>query len=994
MSTVSSQLALANQTQYIIGRQEYLDAIYAAITDKKQQSHALYFVAPGGLGKTRLLQEIVAKQGQWNDFAFRCTPLIDLYHADFHSPDDLRQAIISGLDPQQQQFPRFFAVVQAYKHQLQAGASDRELEQQRRKLDTLFLQEYKSFAQQHRLVICLDTLELVQHEDDFVMRVCQVENIDTVIKTWMVHRLSKLPNTVILLAGRPHSNLQQELEKHFRDSDHEFTLYNLGVFSLKETQEFIDALATAPNQDELRHILDQNPGLYERIFDLTQGKPIYLALIVDFLLLGSDIGALFPADTTQAVNVSEAELGKRLVRFMLQDLPYPVRRILFWLLFARKGLDQALLHYLEPDWSKEQVQQYVLEAEKLAVVKVRQNSAGNTQLFLHDELYDIFDQYFKGDVLYGRDYLPVAEYYRQQLQTKRLSPEERKELQVASLYYELQINLDEGYHKYYTRWSYEAIKDHELNHDMRLRDEILRFLNRYTSHSSTFYDERIAHLASREQIDRDCAVRWIWRHFAHGESTKAREVANKLWHSDELRFNWEQIDDPLYKADLLTALATAGVQEGLSADSLLRQAIDFAQNATGWSEWERTRILGLAYDQLGYLHRTTGHYSEARQQYLNALPYFRKADLTNEYAMTLNNLAYVLALLGRPQDAQEYVDRALETRRQVGHRYRIALSLNTRGRIFTLQDHPDWGIKMSEEALEICTELGADRGMGLAYNALGFSWRKNGNQWKLGVMSLEEAENAFQESETYLQKAVDLFTTFHEPIRLWEAYNELGSLYNDWAWLHHQHDNSEKSLACYESAIRFQEKAGALAEQHTLSFQLTDAWDDLAETCGDMSRLLKVVGRNEEANKARNRAEDLLNKIINERVPSEFQLMSGKGFQETAEAGEAYWLSMGKANLWLGVWRFRDVIEGSVPEDAQEEVLTQTARHLILAVAYFHRYNPTSYDLRRTLGYLSRFFQQINRSDKWALQQVKGIEKEFAIDLGVVHDLIQQTLAL
>lgn len=984
---------LVTHIQRLIGRKPQLQAIFNAIAAGSRQSRALYFVAPGGLGKTRLLQEVAAQKGDWDGTLFRCTPLIDLYHTDLHSPNDLRQAIINGLDPELKHFLRYEKAREDFERQREAGISDRELEQHRRKLDSIFTEEYARLARNQRLVIILDTLEQVQHEDDFVMEICQVENVDTMIKTWMVKRLSKLPNTVVLFAGRPHEKVENELEKQFVAAGYTFNRFQLTPFNFDECKTFLDTQANTQQHAALRTILDQDPRLYQRIYQLSQGKPIYLALIIDFLLYGRDIGSLFPVNLDTAPPVTEAELGHILVRFLLEGLSPNIRRIMHWLLFARKGLHTALLAHLEPDWELEKVTATLFDAQQFAVVKVREETPGVQQLFLHDELYDIFDRYFKGDVMYSGDYRPIAEYYRLQLENPKLTPGEREELNVIALYYELQVNLDEGYHKFYTRWSYEAIKDHELGYDMRLRDEILRFLNRYTYTTSEFYDARIAQGAKREQIDRDCAVRWVWRHHVRGETTKAREVASRLRNSQEASFNWEQIDDPLYQADLLTTLAVTRVHEGEAAEDLLKEAIMLAQEATNnWNTWERQRILGLAYDQLGYLYRVNGHYSQARHHYLMALPHFQGAELQNELGMTLNNLAYVQALLGRPREAQAYVDRALAIRRKIGHKYRLALSLNTRGRIFTLQDQSSWGIKMSEEALEICKILGAERGVGLAYNALGFSWRKKGNEWKLDVMTIEEAEEAFTHAEDYLLQAVDLFTHFSEPIRQWEANNELGSLYGDWAWLYHQKDKFNQALRYYKDAIRFQERAIKVAREHDLSFQLADSSDDLAEIKGDMSRLLQSNGRIDKAQQARSEAETLLYDIIRVQVPDEFKLTPGQGFTAATELGEAYWLSLGKANLWLGVWRFRDVVESNMADtDEQETALQDASRHLILAIAYFQRYNPTSYDLERTLGYLSRYWQQIDRSNPWAWELLKRIETEYALDLHIIHDLIGQT---
>src|SRR5215217_5984998 len=78
----------------LIGRQHYLDTIHAAIADPTQRSYVFYFVGPGGVGKTRMLEETAAPAAAMG--AYRSTGIIDLYHADFHSPEGLRDAVADG----------------------------------------------------------------------------------------------------------------------------------------------------------------------------------------------------------------------------------------------------------------------------------------------------------------------------------------------------------------------------------------------------------------------------------------------------------------------------------------------------------------------------------------------------------------------------------------------------------------------------------------------------------------------------------------------------------------------------------------------------------------------------------------------------------------------------------------------------------------------------------------------------------------------------------
>src|SRR6185503_13331920 len=97
----------APRTSRIIGRHEYVQAIRTAIADRSGRSYVLYFSGVGGVGKTRLLEEVAVLHTTWTGIPFRHTSIIDLYHADYHSPGALRQAIINGLDPGNDYFPLY-----------------------------------------------------------------------------------------------------------------------------------------------------------------------------------------------------------------------------------------------------------------------------------------------------------------------------------------------------------------------------------------------------------------------------------------------------------------------------------------------------------------------------------------------------------------------------------------------------------------------------------------------------------------------------------------------------------------------------------------------------------------------------------------------------------------------------------------------------------------------------------------------------------------------
>lgn len=394
-------------------------------------------------------------------------------------------------------------------------------------------------------------------------------------------------------------------------------------------------------------------------------------------------------------------------------------------------------------------------------------------------------------------------------------------------------------------------------------------------------------------------------------------------------------------------------------------------------------------------------YSGALEEYKRALPYFKEADIQDELADTLNNMSYLLALLGRFIPAMHHIGTALKIREQLGYRYPIALSRNTRGRIYALQD-PAAGEQECRAALKIFEELNEPRGIGLAVNGLGFALRLQGNKWKLAIYSYDEAQQLFQRAEQSFKRAVGIFSrnkpTF-EPIRYWEACNELGSLYCDWAWLirNRRNESREESLqdplAYYAQSIDWQEEALKIAQERNLEFQAADSLENLAQVYGDRSFL--YIHRQDLAAAMEDRlvAQGYLEQIENI-IPNSFYLVAGEGFLSQGNAGEVYWRLLGEVYRWRSVWAFRDVEVGIVSTDQREDVLATATQEFVIALIYFRQYWQTSAEFQRTLGRLGEHLERAGVSSAWARDEVKKVAAVYKIDLNFVETAINDILGM
>src|SRR5690606_6725760 len=128
-------------------------------------------------------------------------------------------------------------------------------------------------------------------------------------------------------------------------------------------------------------------------------------------------------------------------------------------------------------------------------------------------------------------------------------------------FYELQTHLEQGY-QLFSAWDEEIIWLHIKSVDLRLRDEMLRFANRYLRPGSKFYDERLAEQVSGQIVDADNAIRCIEREINDGNHKQAIELGKTILSSSEPVFAGRIANDVLYRSRVLYACAEASLYAG------------------------------------------------------------------------------------------------------------------------------------------------------------------------------------------------------------------------------------------------------------------------------------------------------------------------------------------------------------------------------------------------------------------------------------------------
>jgi len=1019
----------APQTREIIGRkrQEELQAIRGAI--EGTGTRVLHFVGPGGIGKTRQIREVArwhAAQVEGHPIIrqpYEWLGLVDLYHSDLHTPSVIERQIIGRIDPdfdtnpEDSPFRYYLKQREEFDERRRQGLTS---EKERAELTQTFVSDYNDWVADRRAAIAFDTLELMVYEKDAVLSACEGESGSADVKGWLLEVLPLLDNTVVLLANRPHLQLEAEFESCFASTRVPYQRFDLVRLSEDDTLAYLeDIVAQRPDIGEAFEEPGRKPtDIYGEIWRYTEGVPILISLVIDLAAFGN-VAAL-----QRLRGVQDPENGTKVKKLLvdeLKEITPPIWETLRCLAVARKGLTPGLLERLMADkgWSLDQCGGELGRLKDATFAKPR---VGTEALFLHDALYEMFDALKPFPLLDPGRLLPVIiNYYEEQIRAcaadmgacrvelrkldlreraglvppgheeqrralqERLAGREREwqRLQVEVVYYKLWYDPREGF-EHYARLDDAALKAHEFGFDARLHDEILRYVN------SPQYNDAARRRLPRDEFDRHCSLRWVKRHLARGDregNERTARVAGRILGATEPPLGGANAQaDLLYQAEArlwgAEALLLLGREQG--AEKWLNEALGLLKRTRArrsYRQWRRNRLIGRVHNDLGYMVWKSGRYRKGVKEFQAALPYFHKADILDERADTLNNLAYVYSVLGETERAKSLVEGARQLREELGQEYPLALSYNTSGEIHTVANEPEEAVAWCERARAIFSAMEDARGLGLAYIGLGRAHRKTGDKGKRGEYPFKQSQGAFGQAVEWLVKALNIFggdePPVREPYRLWETLNELGSTYVDWAYLLVWYGLRDQADEKYRLAVQYQERAARVAEQAGFALQMLDSYDDLAQAHADWGEPAQ--------------AQEYLRKI-SRAVPEEYRLVEGIGFRKLPDPVDGYWLVLGKYYLQRGIWTYNQADQSTTPQE-KDRFLDEAAHHFALAMAYFQKFSPDLAHVNLTSRAMYRRFRTLKLERLEHLRrEVQDVARKYRVNLSRLLDTMDDAL--
>jgi len=953
----SRRLDLTERAPRIVGREEELERLHKYL-HARGEKHFVYYWAPGGLGKTRLLEEVqhmVAEAGP----GFYSTGIIDLYHTDTHSTSDVERAIVEGLDPEEKYFPSYRRQRASFELLRERGADPGVLERRREELSQIFVRDCRDMALDARkLVVCFDTVELLQYESSIVEEMAGLDTMDARIKPWLLKNLALLANVLVILAGRPklpapgeETNPQARLVADMQAAfGRDLTVVELQPFTFEETQAFIEALADGA---------EVIPAQYLSVVHcLTGGQPIFLYLVVDLIRRLSPEPRAVLKMFDQYVTLVDTSNGDERLAEARDQIELEILRGVFneaaelggylaRIALMPKGVDAEILHHVL-GLPQDEAEEVLARLEPLSFTKRFKSLPGverlhPERLFFHDEMYRLLtksgvmpnlrlNERTVAHALEMNYYSPrIAELERELREQpdpgKRVPLRERlQKLQVECLYYQLACDPCQGY-KRYKRLSDQANRERWVGFSMRLLDEFLRSYNA-PERRKLFEMACIA----RDQVVRESAQMWVERFHWWGQYEPGMRFARQILDQPQT-FSIRPEEDVAILGNICALWARARAMAYGYEPQVVAEAQAILDRLPPLADCTPEQALARARlsTSVGFQLDRGGLHAQAAAQYVDAKAAFRKLnDYPDELAMLLNNLAFTYARQGRMDRARPLAHEALRINENMGSDYSTGLTLATLANMACMRQNYQQAVAYGEEALALFQDLGDAHGTVLAYLGIVQARRRLAKHELQKGRKREETRQMLEEASRDLDKALQVAREAGLGSDVRDLLAEQGRVSRELGHAVRHSEGLDKGLAYYRESERqlqqaLKEKGGGVV--------------DRADTLEDLAEVLFFSGDGVAARQCLEEVETL--------IGPEYRIVPGEQ-QPAAGLPNDHFVPLGKVEMMRGQMAFA------------REQLEEGLEHYVLAYGYFVRFSPDAVEKETLIEYVYNHLRDVS----------------------------------
>ena len=888
-----------------IGRDAELSQIDAALA--QGTSAILYLVGEGGMGKTRLLEEIVLRAQRRSQLVV--AQLIDFIQPEHQQPIALMDALARTLQMalgQDDLFHTFRTIVEELLTESSTTA-----ESGRVRAQDAFVADYEHAMQEHSVVLLFDTFEKlhpsIKGAEGFNFRA------NRQMEEWLVRFFQVLlerTNTLIFLAGRPRDRQEALVTGQLMT-----WLQTIPVQALTppEITAYIQAVLA---QEKSAILLEANEldDLSILLHEVSDGRPVILAIAlalwhtggIDLQALPMGFRAKFPANkgplSTQFLQWINTNLAEKNPLF---------HRLVQIALYLRRGIRRDLLEHIVQveHWDSAFLEAFD-QLKGLVFVKTRTDSLGIVTLTLHDELYELLFELDPGLVQEANLYQHAIDDIKTRL--AQLPPlivgsdllQHRQRVQTHTtehLFYRLALNPVDGY-QYYREIVYNAIISDDIYFDDQLQDELARFFDTDT-HFGQEYLKRLQlggilwdHVVFQE------GIHWVYRqvqdHSPGGQVQRHAirrlvqmviDTRPELYQSNQLLhmslaiaeyYGSNQFEDHYQETIVKTYRQLLADLETMRRHPATT-ALDLAQ----WRQATLQRAIAL--NDLGYYERRFNYLDAAIEHYRDSLRAYRELmTITKEQntersrAITLNNYGFALTLQGRADQGLGQVDEAISILRAAGALQRVAVGLNTRAQILLQQGKRDEALGTVLNARQTL-ETGSDQ------RFFGYCLRTEGDiRRRIAAEHLaqrDRSEEAFSQAIVCYQAALPLLTEHQRRV---QALQELGATYRNRAYCRQEWgDASDRDLA---EALAYLQQALVLQHQGSAGAQIDPILAAIYQDIAVAHFLSQDLAMMDQALQQARAA-----------IPPEYQIIEDIGLNQTVQTRQQliYWLRLGQVEF-------------------------------------------------------------------------------------------------
>lgn len=754
-----------------IGREKEITAFKELLSDITNEKWVLHLYGPGGIGKTQLLHRFIeiAQEQQANgaNILFTQHP-IDLYWTTNQQELGLLKSIAEQLSANL--FEQFLKAVQAYEIILnRPNAPSPELTHE--KLSQARLAFFDAYAnlKEKQILLFFDTAEV---------------GGEAVARFWqeLLPQLKKRHvGTQAIIAGR--QQLAQLKTEQTR-------MLPVTTFSKSEVNTFFQ-----------EHGLEIEDDVITRIAELSYGRPILIALAVDWLRYGFQPEKL--------IDCSSEEFERLMIR-RIQELQSTEDQVITAMAHFYRRFDERFLGHIL-DKNQAEARSLIESVARFSFVKYRPPTGDQPgSCLLHDEMRELVNRYVWYELDPTHNYRQgewnkkIISFYESLIQSERNALAQQS-LQLERLFYWLSSGTKAEQLSEAFAYSQSLFSEARKRRDANLMEAINReFIITNPQLTPEMQDE----LAFRQSLVLH----------SHGHYDKAIEELTVI--SDKPNTSpilLTSVRTQLLEAYVYASELPLAVEHGLKwekwLEKLLSQPSDDKQKMK--LEFEFGKLcnnLGLAFRSQNKLQVTIDYYKKA-------LEHFGLAghEAYAEIANTKNNLGFVLHRLGHDDEALSHCKSALMIRERLRSAEQLGYSYNVRAIIFVDQLREQEARASFQMAYETFDKAGSERGKGLVNIAYGRALRQLGRHIERNAQGDFNPDRAeYLEADRMLQEAIAIFRKLEDEPNLSEALNEYGTL------LRQQHRWAD-AIACFSESQE-------LADQVKNIYRVVDNLVDIAIT--------------------------------------------------------------------------------------------------------------------------------------------------------------------